>query len=161
MSRKLSASDRGIESVKQSGLVRTRSVAIRAGRNDNTKSGAHSSCDTMHLVNSSRWQRSEWRCNCDRISREQENANWTKADRSRQTYLVVDLAGSVLEINGLLENVALLLELDTLGPVVKCARDVDLLGGVFPVRPPVSLRAGTQRRKGGRQAKRGAARALG
>lgn len=50
------------------------------------------------------------------------------------TYLVVDLGRGVLEINRLLEDVALLLELDALGPVVEGAGDVDLFGGVFPVR---------------------------
>lgn len=48
------------------------------------------------------------------------------------THLVVNLLGSVLELDGLLKNVAVLLKLDALGPVIKGAGYVDLFGRVFP-----------------------------
>ena len=51
-----------------------------------------------------------------------------------KTYLVVDLGGGVLEVDSLLEDIANLLKLDTLRPVVEGSRDVNLLSGVFPVR---------------------------
>jgi hypothetical protein len=48
------------------------------------------------------------------------------------THLVVDLLGGVLEVDRLLENIAFLLELDALGPVVEGTGDIDLLGGMLP-----------------------------
>lgn len=48
------------------------------------------------------------------------------------TNLVVDLLGGVLEVDRLLENGALLVELDALGPVVEGTGHVDFLGRVFP-----------------------------
>jgi hypothetical protein len=49
------------------------------------------------------------------------------------THLVVNLALGLLQVDCLGENIALLLELNALGPVVECTRHVDLVGGMLPI----------------------------
>ena len=55
------------------------------------------------------------------------------------THLVVDLIGRAGEGDVLYEEISDLLQLLTLRPVVKCARDVDFFGGVLPERRNVSM----------------------
>lgn len=50
------------------------------------------------------------------------------------TNLVVDLVRRDFEVDGLFKDVAFLLELDTLGPVVEGAGNVDFVCGVLPGR---------------------------
>lgn len=55
------------------------------------------------------------------------------AGRGSLTHLVVNLALGLLQVDCLGENIALLLELNALGPVVECTRHVDLVGGMLPI----------------------------
>lgn len=59
--------------------------------------------------------------------------------QTKLTNLVVDLFGRNLEVDGLFKDVALLFELDTLGPVVKGTGYVDFFRGVFPARRAARL----------------------
>lgn len=56
------------------------------------------------------------------------------------THLVVDLALRLLQVNCLGEDIALLFELNALGPVVKGTGHVDLVGGMLPAEVWVSLK---------------------
>lgn len=59
-------------------------------------------------------------------------AHWVMGGHVKLTNLVVDLVRGDFEVDGLFKDVAFLLELDALGPVVKGAGNVDFVCGVFP-----------------------------
>jgi hypothetical protein len=69
---------------------------------------------------------------CNRARRETQLEELLPSSCQSATYLVVDLLGGVLELDGLQEKRAFLLELDALGPVVEGSGYVDLFGRVLP-----------------------------
>ncbi len=58
--------------------------------------------------------------------------HWIVDVVGKSTYLIVDLVGWDFEADSLFEDAALLLELNTLGPVVESTGNVNFFRGVFP-----------------------------
>ena len=59
---------------------------------------------------------------------------WTRRVVRKLAYLVVNFLGGVLQVDCLLEDIALLFKLDALGPVVEGSCDVDFFGRVLPTK---------------------------
>jgi hypothetical protein len=70
------------------------------------------------------------------------------------TNLVVDLLVNLLERDDLLKDVSLLLEFLRLAPVIKGARNIDLLGRMFPMRKKEDMLASEWPEKGLQQKRR-------
>lgn len=76
---------------------------------------------------------------CSRLTEEREETDAWMAPVAKEilncTNLVVDLGGTFggLDFDCLLEDISDLIQLDALGPAVKGAGNVDLLGGLVPV----------------------------